>query len=157
GEFELALTDDPAQPQQQPRTLLYCGPLPALKCLQSGAHRRFHLFPSRLLEHSHYLRRPRRIDGSYLLAGLQSLAGDHQVVLPAQLGAHFLDRLAHPARVLFFAEIYRWFVAESLESAAHSGTADRLHRCHKASLLPGLENCSARSRAKIPTLDFTRT
>ena len=85
-------------------------------------------FESRYVElmvNPDHLGRFRRVDGVVLAGGLHALAADHQIVLAAQLFAHFRDGLAHAAGVLFIAVIGQRLVDER---ACGGSLSDGCHR-----------------------------
>ncbi len=112
AEFKFALAQHIAHAEEQAGALFERGLAPAGKSLQRGLHGRFHVLLAGLLVQSDDLRGLGRIDGLDLVAGLDPLAANDEVVLPTQQCTHFLDGGAHLAGVLFAGEIDQRLVYE---------------------------------------------
>ena len=84
-----------------------------------------------LLVQSDHLRGLGRIDGLDLVAGLDPLAADDQVVLAAQLAAHFLDGGAHLAGSLRLGEIGERLVYERPFMQACLWAGRSFNGCHE--------------------------
>src|SRR5581483_9245644 len=130
-EFEFALAQQIANPEQQAGTLLGRGPAPAFKRLERRVHRGLHMLFAGLLMQANQLRRLCRINGLNLVLRLDALSADDQVVLTAELAADFLDGSAHLARIFFLREIHHRFVDERPFVELNSRAAGGFNGCHK--------------------------
>jgi hypothetical protein len=92
------------------------------------------MVPAGLLMDSNYFGGPRRIQGLDLLRSAGALTADNQIIFTAQLRAHFLDRRAHAANVLFLGEIDGRLIPEWAFVQADLQTDRGFHSCHDAPL-----------------------
>jgi hypothetical protein len=99
--LETILLDRASHTQQQLCALFHGSAAPALVGLQRGSHRQGNFFGARLLECANHFRRRAGVDRDDLLLGLATLPANDQVILAAQLRPHFVDCIAHCARVVW--------------------------------------------------------
>ena len=89
------------------------------------------MFPARLLMQADDLRGLRGIDGLDLLAGLHVFAADDEVIFAPELAAHFLNRSAHLAGILFVTEIDGRLVLKAPFMQANLETRGSFDGCHE--------------------------
>ena len=103
AEFEFALAHYVAHVEEQAGALFKRRPAPTGKGCERRLHGRLDVLLAGLLVNADQLRGLGGIDGLDLVAGPGPLAADDQVVLAAQLAAHFFDGGAHLAGSRFLA------------------------------------------------------
>src|SRR5262252_628579 len=107
-----ALAHQLGDPKHQLRAFLCRDTAPRLKGLVGGRDGPLRKFPGRLVEFPDHLRAYGRIDAVECGAGLDALAANYQRIFAAEFAFYLLKRSPHRLRVLFFAEISKWFVSE---------------------------------------------
>ena len=150
-EFEFALAHHIGDPEQERRALFDRRAAPVGEGLQRGLYGGFDVLLAGLLVDADHFRRLGGIDGTDLVGGLDALAADDQVVLAAQLSAHFFDGGAHLAHVVFFGEIDERLILERAFVQADLQTRRGFHGGHRRSF-PGRNVVLARIFA---TFNFT--
>ena len=135
-EFQLALAHQIAHAKQQRRALFGGSVSPAFEGLRSGIDGGLNVLLAGFLMDADHFGGFGRIDGTDLVRGLDAFAANDQVILAAQLPAHFFERGAHLAHILFLAEIDKRFVLERTFMQADLQTRRGFHGCHRRSF-PG--------------------
>ena len=105
--FHLALPHQVADAKDEAGALLDRSAAPGLESLERGLHGRLDVLFAGLLMEPDNLRWLRRVQRLDLVGCLDALAADDEVILAAQLAAHFRDRGAHAARIVLVAEIIK--------------------------------------------------
>ena len=131
AEFEFALAHYVSHAEEQAGALFKRRPAPAGKGCERRLHGGFHVLLAGFLVQADQLRGPGGIDGLDLVAGPGPLAADDQVVLAAQLAAHFFDGGAHLAGSRFLREIGERFVYERPFMQACLWAGRSFNGCHE--------------------------